>query len=84
MKKKEKQASISTRISAHADLKDFCTFSMGNAAKASHYIEVTEWSNYEGVDVCIHDVNGERTFSMTYGQFDAMKACVKLINSQDI
>lgn len=82
MKKRDKPVSITKRVSAYADLNKFCTFSMGQAESAGHYIEVTEWSNHEGVDVCIHDVTGERNFSMTYGQFDALKACVKQIDLQ--
>lgn len=68
------------RKAAFAELKDFCTFSMGERKGKSDFVEVTEWSNMEGVDVEIHDVDGKHKFMLTYGQFDAIKACVKEIN----
>ena len=71
--------------SAHADLKDYCIFSMTPERKEKgDYIEVVEWSNNEGFDVRIHDVDGERKFRLTYGQFEALKDCVNLIEENDV
>lgn len=58
-------------------LKSFCGFS---AKDDAHYIEVAEWVNGEGVDVIIQDESGKESFSLTYGQYDALKACMKELN----
>ena len=63
-----------SRKTVIALLKSFCGFS---AKDEAHYIEVVEWVNAEGVDVVIEDESGKESFSMTYGQFDAFKACMK-------
>lgn len=76
-----KHVELVDRKSAFAELKDFCVFSMGVRKGMGDFIEVTEWSNMEGVDVEIHDVDGKRKFMLTYGQFDAIKTCVKQINN---
>lgn len=70
--------------SAHADLKDYCTFSMIPERKEKgDYIEVVEWSNIEGFDVRIRDVDGEHKFRLTYGQFEALKDCINLIEDNN-
>jgi hypothetical protein len=76
-----KNVELANRKSAFAELKDFCVFSMGVRKGHGDYIEVTEWSNTEGIDVKIYDGNGIHKFMLTYGQFDALKACVKQINN---
>ena len=76
MKKKDK-IQTTQRPSAWATLSDFCTFSMHKKERASDYMEVTQWSNWEGYDVRVHDVNGERHFALTWGQMQALKACIK-------
>jgi len=44
------------------------------------FLEVTEWTNGEGYDIHISDVNGEKTFSLTWGQMEALNKCVKKID----
>jgi hypothetical protein len=44
-------------------------------SKPHDFIEVTEWHNGEGVDVCINS-NGEQRFSLTWGQYEALQALV--------
>ncbi len=51
--------------------------------KSGDFMEVTEWSNGEGYDVFIsrelqNGVWEEQAFSVTYGQFRAMKKMIKL------
>lgn len=81
----EKEIKLKMRRSASANLKDFCTFSMGDKKRENDYIEVTEWSNGEGYDVLITTYNTENStykdleFRLTNGQFDALKKCIKKI-----
>ena len=75
-----KKVELVDRRSAFAELNEYCVYSMGERKGKGDFIEVTEWSNVEGVDVEIHDVDGKHRFMLTYGQFDAIKACVKEIN----
>ena len=75
-----KKIELVDRKAAFAALNEYCIFSMGERKGKDDFVEVTEWSNMEGVDVEIHDVDGKHKFMLTYGQFDAIKACVKEIN----
>ena len=65
---------IKKRTSIWTELKPFCHFS-----KDSSFLEVTEWSNGEGVDVMIAGVDGNERISMTQGQFDALASVMKHI-----
>jgi hypothetical protein len=60
-----------TRKSIHDDLKPYDYF-----AKENDYIEITEWSNGEGFDV---DINARERFSLTHGEFKAVKKLLKEI-----
>lgn len=72
------------RKSAAADLKDFCIFCMGPENKGKgYYIEVTEWHNGEGFDVDIENRQGLQKLRFTWGEWDAMKKCIKEINKID-
>lgn len=75
-----KKIELVDRKSAFASLNEYCIFSMGERKGKDDFIEVTEWANMEGVDIEINDVDGRHRFMLTYGQFDAIKACVKQIN----
>jgi hypothetical protein len=77
MEKKKPEIKFSKRNTAFGELKPFCMF-----AKGSDFIEVTEWSNLEGFDVTISDNMGNRTFSLTDGEFTALKKLVKFINKK--
>lgn len=73
----KKKIIISNRKSTFASLEDFCSFSMGERKNKGDFIEVTEWSNGEGYDVHISDMDGDKRFSLTWGQYEAMKKCFK-------
>jgi hypothetical protein len=76
-----KKVELINRVASFASLNEYCVFSMGERKGKDDFVEVTEWSNMEGVDIEIHDVDGRHRFMLTYGQFDAIKACVKQINN---
>ena len=76
-----KKVEIINRVAAVAPLNEYCVFSMGERKGKDDFVMVTEWINMEGVDIEIHDVDGRHKFMLTYGQFDALKACVKQINN---
>jgi len=57
----------SNRKAKSVDLKNYC-----HASKDNSFIEVTEWTNGEGVDVAIDSINLQ-TFSLTYGEFTALQ-----------
>ena len=59
------------RVSVYDDLKVYC-----HLAGDYDYIELIEWSNAEGFDV---DLNGKQKFSLTYGEFDAIKKLLKAL-----
>jgi hypothetical protein len=76
----KKKISTNSRKAAFAELKDFCVFSMGPERKnKGDFLEVTQWSNAEGYDIHISDVQGERIFNMTWGQCEALKKCIKAL-----
>ena len=76
-----KKVEIINRVAAVAPLNEYCSFSMGERKGKDDFVMVTEWINMEGVDIEVHDVDGIHKFILTYGQFDALKACVKQINN---
>jgi hypothetical protein len=44
------------------------------------FLEVTKWTNGEGYDIHISNSLGEKKFDLTWGQFKALKACIKKID----
>lgn len=71
---------VRNRKSTFVELKDYCVDSMGPDKKhLGHFLEVTEWSNGEGYDIHITDSQGERYIQLTYGQYKAIKDCIKAI-----
>jgi hypothetical protein len=74
MKTTSANIQINTRKSAFTELSVYCI--MSNIG--SHdFIEVTEWTNGEGYDVCINASTQQQTFSITYGQLKALRKLVK-------
>ncbi len=55
---------FTNRKSVHDDLKKY-----DYTAKDNDFIEVTEWTNGEGIDVTVND---DTIISLTYGQLDAI------------
>lgn len=45
-------------------------------AKLDHFMETTEWYNGEGVDVTLNSSLGEQHFSLTWGEWRALKALI--------
>ena len=62
---------VSQRKAIFANLKPYCHF-----AQQDDYIEVTEWSNGEGYDVTIHNVDGIKNISLTFGEFQALTTLI--------
>jgi hypothetical protein len=58
-----------TRQSAFTELRDFDCL-----AKPDEFMEVTLWNNGEGFDVSVSD---EQMFSLSWGQYRALKKLVK-------
>jgi hypothetical protein len=79
----EKKIEITNRKSAFTKLKDFCPFSMGEDKRKEDYLKVTEWSNGEGYDITIYDMDGEKNFSLTYGQNTALETCIRSLNPNE-
>lgn len=80
-KGREAISGIAPRKSASADLKKVSPF-----AKEGDYLEVTEWSNQEGIDVELYSVSdGDKPtqrFSLTYDEYEAMVNIVALISGE--
>jgi hypothetical protein len=76
-----KKIELSNRKAAFVELADWCTMSIQRREKGD-FLEVTEWTNGEGYDIHIHDLSGEKTFGLTYGQFQAIKKCIKAIDNE--
>jgi hypothetical protein len=54
---------FSTRKTVYADLNDYC-----HMAKSGDIVEVCEWTNGEGWDVCV----GQKIIALTHGELQAM------------
>jgi hypothetical protein len=76
-----KKIELSKRPAAMVDLENWCIMSAGRNDKGD-FLEVTEWTNGEGYDIHISDVDGQKTFTLTWGQFEAMKKCIKAIQNE--
>lgn len=77
----KKEIEVTNRKSTFVELKDYCVGSMGkDKEKEGHFLEVTEWSNGEGYDIHIFDSQGERQIQLSWGQFEAMRKCIKAID----
>ena len=55
------------RRAVFSELKGYCIHASDN-----DFIEVTNWSNGEGYDICIDRKNGGEKFSLTFGEFDLL------------
>ena len=78
MKKTKHKIDFSKRSSVFTELRQFCHF-----ASDEDYMEVTMWNNYEGYDVTISDNCGTKIFSLTDGEFDALKKLIKSMTKQE-
>jgi hypothetical protein len=73
----KKEIKFNTRKAAFVELNGICSMS---GVDSHDFIEVTEWSNGEGWDICINAVGNTQTFSITWGQFQAMKKLIKKLD----
>ncbi len=63
------------RKSGFSPLKEFCYF-----AKEDDYIEVTDWYNGEGFDIC---VDSKKAISLTWGEWDCIHAIMKALHPDE-
>lgn len=56
-----------------ADLDDYCFI---NPRGNGHYVEVTKWMDGDGVDIVVDNAGGQKTMSLTFGEFNAIRACI--------
>jgi hypothetical protein len=73
----KKEFEVYARKSAFTPLEGYCYF-----ARKDDYIEITEWSNGEGFDVSILSISGEKSFSLTGGEFDALNQLVEFVRTE--
>ena len=59
---------IQNRKSINDKLKKYCYYSNSD----DDFIEVTQWVNGEGIDITIHSNRQDKSFSLTYGELDAV------------
>ena len=64
----KKKYDINERRAINASLNDFCYLS-----KPGDFIEITQWTNYDGYDITIND----KMFSLTCGEVKAIKKLIK-------
>lgn len=67
------------RNSRATSLKPFDSF-----ARDTDFMEATDWYNGEGVDVAVQSVMGEQRFSLTWGEWEALKALLKEYEDGDV
>lgn len=78
MKDKTKKVNFVKRRSANVHTHDYCILSK----EEDHgFIEVTEWQNGEGYDILLEGKDASKQISLTWGEFDAVKDCIKTINN---
>ena len=70
------KVNLTTRPAANVKLSDFCVF-----ANINDFLEVTEWSNCEGVDINIETKTKSINFRLTFGELKAINKCVKAIQN---
>ena len=67
------------RKSVFDNLNKYCTFSIH---RKDDFIEVTEWSNGEGYDICISNVEGPKHIYLTWGELKAINTLVKELDKK--
>ena len=75
MKNKDIEVTVTKRNTIYSDLKPFDP----GFAKENDFIEIVEWINGEGFDVCI-ETTQRQTFQLSWGQLEAIKHLVKKLN----
>lgn len=76
MESKKPKIETGNRKSIFAELSQFCYLS-----KEDSFIEITKWINSEGFDVELY-ADKKQSFSLTYGEFKALKKLIKMIDNQ--
>lgn len=68
------------RIALSKNLKKHCHFSFDTE---EDFIEVTQWSNWEGVDVLVSSKLGQERIALTFGQFDLLKELIEKLETTE-
>ena len=66
------------RSAVSAELKPYCHF-----AKEHDMIEVCEWSNGEGYDVSMSREDGDKNFTLSHGELQALIALTHIAEESD-
>ena len=72
--KNESKFPVENRKSYFSEIGSYCHIS-----KPNDFVEITEWTNGEGVDINISSGMGNRTIAMTWGEFKLVKKMMKAI-----
>jgi len=67
----------SNRKAVFMELFGICSFAKETSGD---FIEVTEWSNGEGFDIVMNNISGVKVFSLTWGEYKALKKLVKALD----
>ena len=62
---------VNNRRAVFGELKDYCMHSGDH-----DYMEVTEWANGEGYDICIDRKRGTERFSLSYGEWELLQVLI--------
>jgi len=68
---------VYNRKSVFSEIGDACHLS-----KPNDFIEVTDWKNGEGYDICIQSTIGQQIISITYGEFKLLKKMIKTLDKR--
>lgn len=72
MAKSKEQLQVNKRDSIIIETKKYC-----GLAKKDDFIDITEWSNGEGVDITIGNGRSIQMVALTWGQFTGIKKVIK-------
>ena len=72
----KQQFTVASRKSIFSEVDEYCYLS-----KEHDYIEITEWSDGDGVDIDVSSL-GQQKMSITWGQFKLIKKLVKQLDKE--
>lgn len=64
--------SVENRKSVFSELENYC-----HIGKPNDFVEITEWTNGEGVDINISSRLGNQIVQLTWGEFKLIKMMMK-------
>lgn len=62
---------VNKRRAVSSSLTKYCIF-----AKDNDFMEVTEWASGEGYDISIYNNCGDKSFSLTHGEFELLQVLI--------